>query len=478
MPCTNTPLRSITSFEPFESLSVIRQTKGIPMLFGFRIGDGALDNAGMPIQNTENKVKILQIARYAFDTFRAKHNTRLNQYCLPTSLTNINDNFKKFYYDNRLKNGGCYGLGEGYTGWLMDNERQYELIRDNTSLSPAQKKVQFKNMIHTSMARQVDLYKLDEQYIHYFLSNEDIQHHDENKFPTKFIEQIKLFSGIASPTLEQVLVAQKDYIAECFKAAYNAFTPSIAGRKFLYIGGFNMEQRATTLKEYLDLAKHINDKYPNVVHGLMIQGHIGIDNFTPEKIEEKLRKIEKLVNIARNSGYDVSIYEFDHKIFDEHFYRNLAQKVNEIDDDNHIIVRPGEHRLPIPADYIRQADIYRKCLNIFLNQGVCQFQVWDSSDSGSWLNKKHYTEIDVGTGWRDIRVGDNVGKNSKTKYIIQRADQALFYDDLTPKPCYREIVSLLKNYNVSHYNSKKSIFYPYNPLNLRYSDLASLSIGE
>ena len=471
MPCTNTPLRSITSFEPFESLSVIRQTKGIPMLFGFRIGDGAIDEAGMPIQNTENKVKILQIARYAFDTFRAKHNTRLNQYCLPTSLTNINDNFKKFYYDNRLKNGGCYGLGEGYTGWY--NKIQYELIRDNTSLSRAQKRDQFINMIHTNMAKQVGDYSLDEQYLHFIISNEDIQHHDENKFPTKFIEQIKLFSGIASPTLAQVLAAQKDYIAECFKAAYEAFTP-IAGRKFLYIGGYNMEQRATTLKEYLDLVKHINMKYPNVVHGLMIQGHIGIEKFTPEKIEEKLRKIEKLVNIARNSGYDVSIYEFDHKIFDEDFYRNFAQKVNEIDDDNHIIVRPGDHRLPILDDYNRQAYIYRKCLNIFLNQGVCQFQVWDSSDSGSWQNKKHYTKIDVGTGWRDIRKDDNVGRNSKTQYIIQRADQALFYDDLTPKPCYNEIVSLLKNYDVSHYNSKKSIFSPYTPLNLDYSDLKDL----
>uniref|UniRef100_A0A6C0IFT8 GH10 domain-containing protein n=1 Tax=viral metagenome TaxID=1070528 RepID=A0A6C0IFT8_9ZZZZ len=476
MSCTLSIPYSITSFEPFESLSVIRQSRGIPMLFGFRIGDGALDNAGMPIQNTENKVKILQIARYAFDTFRVKHNTSLNQYCLPTnSLSNINDNFKKFYYDNRLKNGGCYGLGEGYTGWY--NKIQYELIRDNTSLSPAQKKDQFRNMIRTSMARQVRDYELDKQYLHYIISNEDIQHHDENNFPTKFIEQIKLFSGIASPTLKEVLDAQKDYIAECFKHAYDAF-PRIADRKFLYIGGYNMEQRATTLKEYLDLAKYINDKYHNVVHGLMIQGHIGILNFTPKEIEEKLRKIEKLINIARNSGYDVSIYEFDHKIFDEHFYRELAQKVNEKDDNNHIIVRPGEHRVPIPADYIRQADIYRKCLNIFLNQGVCQFQVWDSSDSGSWQNKKHYTKIDIGPPgnpqWRDIRVGDNVRNISKTQYIIQRADQALFYDDLTPKPCYNEIVSLLKNYNVSHYDSKKSIFYPYNPLNLGYSDLASL----
>jgi GH35 family endo-1,4-beta-xylanase len=236
-----------------------------------------------------------------------------------------------------------------------------------------------------------------------------------------------------------------------------------------------MEQRATTLKTMLDVVNYINGKYTtNVVHGLMMQAHIGITDFSvPNAIEDKLRKIEKLVNVARNSGFEVSIYEFDHKIFEENFYRNTFQSV----DDSGNIIRVGEHRVATDADFIRQAQIYKDCVKIFLNQGVCQFQVWDDTDPGSWKNLKYYTHINIGTAtapnWRPVRVGDNVNRYP-TSNITQKAHMTLFDENVRPKPCYNEILSLLKTYTVSNYNSKKSIFSPYNVLNYHYSDLASM----
>lgn len=471
-PCVVTRRANIVSFEPFESLSVVRQERGIPMLFGFRSAN-SIDRAGIPMQNTGERAKVIQVARYAFDTFRVRKasSNNLNQQCLPITSININNNLNKFYYDNRLKNGGSYGIGEGGITWL--NQAEFDAIKNSTSLTPSQKKTQFTQMIYTNMRNLVTTYDLDGRYLHYIISNEDWQHSDAAGFPEHDIEEIRLFSGHASPTLAQVLTAQKDYVAECFKAAYDAF-PTIAGRKFLYFGAYNMEQRATTLTVMLDVVNYINRKYPNVVHGLMMQAHIGINDFSvPNAIEDKLRKIEKLVNVARNSGFEVSIYEFDHKIFDENFYRNIFQEL----DDNGNITRVGVHRVATDADFIRQARIYKDCVKIFLNQGVCQFQVWDDTDPGSWRNFKYYTEINVGTAttpnWRAIRVGDNVNRYP-TRNITQKAHMTLFDENVRPKPCYNEILSLLKTYTVSDYNSKKSIFPPYNVLNYRYSDLASM----
>ena len=471
-PCVITPPANIVSFEPFESLSVVRQERNIPMLFGFRSAN-SIDRAGIPMQNTSERAKVIQVARYAFDTFRTRKasSNRFNQQCLPTTSIHINSNLNRFYHDNRLKNGASYGIGENYITWL--NQAQFDAIKNNSSLTPSQKKSQFTDMIYTNMSNLVNTYELDKKYLHYIISNEDWQHSDAAGFPEHDIEQIKIFSGYATPTLAQVLRAQKDYIAECFKAAYDAF-PTIASRKFLYFGAYNMEQRATTLKFMLDIVNYINGRYPNVVHGLMMQAHIGIEDFTATNaIEDKLRKIEKLVNVARNSGFEVSIYEFDHKIFDENFYKNIFQKL----DDSGNIIRVGVHRVATDADFIRQAQIYKDCVKIFLNQGVCQFQVWDDTDPGSWRNFKYYTHINVGTAtapnWRAVRVGDNVNRYP-TSNITLRSEMTLFDGNVRPKPCYNEILSLLKDYVVTDYNSKKSIFPPYNVLNYRYSDLGSM----
>ena len=61
-----------------------------------------------------------------------------------------------------------------------------------------------------------------------------------------------------------------------------------------------------------------------------------------------------------------------------------------------------------------------------------------------------------------------------TSNITLRSEMTLFDENVRPKPCYNEIISLLKDYDVSDYNSKKSIFPPYNVLNYRYRDLASM----
>jgi hypothetical protein len=461
MTCVTRSLSNITSFPPFESLSVVRQEKDIPMLFSFRTWD-SIDKAGIPRQDSDFKVKILQIARYAFDIYRPrKLPSTLNQLCLPSTTRDINNNLNKFYYDNRLKNIS-YGLGEEYLSWF--NQTQFNAIKNNMSLTPSQKKSLFRQMIHTNMRNLVSTYDLDTKYLHYIISNEDWQHYDKvTKLPPieNGLEQIKIFSGVASPTLAQVLSAQKDYVAECFKAAYDAF-PNIAGRKFLYFGAYNMEQRATTLKTMLDVVNYINGKYPNVVHGLMMQAHISVPT--------DLRKMEKLINIARNSGFEVIINEFDCNVFDETID---SQKVN----NDGIITKVGVINPVTDADFNRQAEIYSDCVHIFLNQGVCNYQVWAESDNKTWKDKRHYTEINIGTvnapNWRPVIVGDNI-KTHQTKYVIHKSYTALFDENLRPKPCYNEILNLLKNYNKSDYNSRKSIFPPYNVIDLDYTDLASM----
>ena len=47
----------------------------------------------------------------------------------------------------------------------------------------------------------------------------------------------------------------------------------------------------------------------------------------------------------------------------------------------------------------------------------------------------------------------------------------MFDENIQPKPCYRAVINLLKNYNIADYNSKKSIFPPYNVLRYTYNDL-------
>jgi hypothetical protein len=127
MACVPRTLFHITSFEPFESLSVVRQEKDIPMLFSFRTWD-SIDRAGIPRQDSDFKVKILQIARYAFDIYRPrKLSSALNQLCLPSTTVDINNNLNRFYYDNRLKNIS-YGLGEEYLSWL--NQTEFSAIKN------------------------------------------------------------------------------------------------------------------------------------------------------------------------------------------------------------------------------------------------------------------------------------------------------------------------------------------------------------
>jgi hypothetical protein len=95
-PCVIRNPTNIVSFEPFESLSVVRQERGIPMLFGFR-SSNSIDRAGIPMQNTGERAKVIQVARYAFDTFRVRKasSNNLNQQCLPLTYTNIHNNLNK-----------------------------------------------------------------------------------------------------------------------------------------------------------------------------------------------------------------------------------------------------------------------------------------------------------------------------------------------------------------------------------------------
>jgi len=182
--------------------------------------------------------------------------------------------------------------------------------------------------------------------------------------------------------------------------------------------------------------------------------------------------MEKLINIARNSGYEVNINEFDCNVFDE---KTDSQKVN----DSGVITKVGVINPPTAADFNRQAQIYKDCVHIFLNQGVCNYQVWAETDRGTWKDKRHYTEIDVGTrgnpSWRPVRVGDNINNSvSPARYVTHKSHTALFDEDLRPKPCYNEILNLLKTYDKRKFDSKKSIFSPYNVINFNYSDLADL----
>jgi len=94
----------------FESLSVVRQNRRIPMLFGYR--NWGFDKAGKLLQDSEFSVKTMQIAKYAFDTCSV-HTSGINQFCLP--ISDAPSNISTFYCSHMLKTH-TYGMGPNFTG--------------------------------------------------------------------------------------------------------------------------------------------------------------------------------------------------------------------------------------------------------------------------------------------------------------------------------------------------------------------------
>jgi len=472
MACSPITPCNITSFTPFESLSVIRQQRGIPMLFGYRDNLGH-DKAGKPTQNTERRTKVGQIGRYAFDIYNYYQDSNINQYCLPTSQ--YNSNVSTFYGANLLKSLS-YSAGNAVK-WVY-TLGEYSNISTNNLLTPLQKRDQFIDLIYTGISNVINVDKYGYKTHQFFLANEVYQYDAYDKATDKwswsprtwnnhyygdmlFSNSVVLHSGCNAITDMDIFMEERDkYNATLCKATFDAF-PNIPNRKFIFLGSGTMEYNYIQLKHHIDKARYINCVHSNLVHGFMIQGHF-ITN-------SALRQIEISFNILRNEKYEININECDSYLYDT---RN-TQVINNL---TSTVTRAGIYTPSNVTLLSNQATLYSNYIHICLNQGVSHFQIWGESDQESWGDYNIYTQKKLGSVWVPISNGDIISDYTMDDLAIEKQKMySTFFDkDLNPKPCYTAVAQLLKKYNVADFNSKKSIFSPYSVMNCNYASLESL----
>jgi len=488
----NTPLPVSPSiklnYTPFESLSVIRQSKDIPMLFSIRIAKQfaadskiesdilqGFDAAGMPIVNTEKAARIIQIGKYAYDNLYSSTND-INQYCL--SSNDRGSNLSTFY-GSHLQKEVMYSCIDSIPQSIVDTIT-------NSSLTPPQKKSQFITSTMDFYAKTIlDPTNL-RHHITYCMLNEVYSSTkiDPATGVYKVEDKDYLMTGVAIPTQADLQIGRDDKHALYCKAWHD----SSDKKKTNLFGGYGFEDGTpnTTLKTYLDKARYVNNKYFNtyspperVVAGIMAQAHISLDT--------NLSNTEKYYNIIRSEGHDLVINEFDFLIFPKTNLQTLS---------GNIITNVGTYITPAHPNFntmlIRQATLYSNFVKICLNQGAVQFQVWGDYDMSTWIDNIHFTHIKDAGVWRSIRVGDTIPQvlldykkdrkyyaalfstiavTQNVRAVIQKSYSTMFDENIQPKPCYYSVLNLLKNYDITDYNSKKSIFPPYNVLTYTYDDL-------
>jgi hypothetical protein len=339
----------------------------------------------------------------------------------------------------------------------------------------------------------------------WYVTNEYYQHDNENgdirdsggniiQKNWVGIEFHKIMTGKINPSFTEITRGRDEYVAELYKSVKLSYANDVGTS---YIGfGYRFDEVSDLLKVHLDKARIINSIYPGVVDGFAYQGHL--------KVSTDLNIMEKSFNIMRNEGYKVCISEFDCTLYNEStydlqdtqsngynsFYNRATLRINNI---GTLLDESNPEFISLLSN---QSNIYTDFFKICLNQGVSEIIMYDSSDRYGWKDdfnpQIYYKQIKEGNVWRDIRVGDTVLESVKKStwgpYItieerlssinntglyraaLQYNYTTLFDKNYNPKPCYYGILNLLKNYNLSDYNSKKSIYGSKSILNYTYAD--------
>ena len=490
----------------YESLSVLRESKNIPMTIGVRCG--IYDINGDILEDSTTNVRMIQNAKYVYDTVNiytpamtllAKTNQKcLNLFTSEKTRRMLNSKFS--FLDDHLKLTCAYmtpfSINDPVTRTNYSNISTFTrpLTKARTELTSL-----VLSTISTTVNNPISGFNRVNSW---YVTNEYYQHDDDNVIEDSAgnivqknwsgIEFHKIMTGKTNPTFSEITNGRDRYAAELYKSVKLSYKNNVGTS---YIGfGYRFDELPELLKTHLDKARIINGIYPGVVDGFAYQGHL--------KVTSDLNIMEKSLNIMRNEGYKVCISEFDCTLFDT----NILQTYTNNGYDNTFnrptlrITKVGKYINESSSEFddllSNQSNIYSDFFKICLNQGVSDFIYYDSSDRYGWKddfhNHIHYTQIKVGSTWRNIQVGDivleaiekslwgpyitieerlsSINGTNLYRAVLQYNYTTLFDKNYNPKPCYYGILNVLNNYNLADYDSRKSIYGAKSVLNYGYSD--------